>query len=134
MFLTKECDYGIRITRALADNKQKAVPIICEMENIPQQYAYKILKKMERAGIVQSKRGPDGGYRLVKTPNSFTMYDIVSAIDEKLFLSECLKSRGQLCPRNTPEAPCAVHRELHHIQDMLIREMLSKSMEEILNN
>jgi len=131
MFLTKECDYGIRIIRALADNKKKSVQTICEIEHVPLQYAYKILKKLERGGLVKSWRGPDGGYRLIKSPRSFTMYDVVAAIDGKLFVSECLNEE-QNCTRNTPETPCSVHFELARIQALIIEEMKSKTMEDTL--
>ena len=133
MFLTRECDYGIRVVRALADNEKRTVKTICEMENIPQQYAYKILKKLENAGIVKSSRGPDGGYHLVKSPTSFSIFDIITAVDENLFLNECLKE-GQECSRNTEDAPCAVHFELERIQNMLIEELKCKNMLEIMDS
>ena len=133
MFLTKECDYGIRIIRALADGEKRTVQSICETEYIPQQYAYKILKKLERGGLVQSRRGPDGGYQLTKSPGNFSIYDVITAVEEKLFISECLMGE-QVCTRNTHEEPCAVHRELIRIQDVMVAEMKRKSMEEVLGS
>ena len=77
MLLTKECDYGLRIIRALQDKEIKTVLSICEKEYIPYKYAYKILKKLHKAKLVQNKRGPDGGYFLIKPLSSFTIYDVV---------------------------------------------------------
>ncbi|MCL1787009.1 MAG: Rrf2 family transcriptional regulator [Defluviitaleaceae bacterium] len=131
MLLTKECDYGLRVIRTLSDGQKRTVQVVCDTEHIPHKYAYKILKKLQKAGLVQNKRGPDGGYYLVKPLNTFTLYDVINAIDERLFLFECLRGGAQ-CPRNTGDAPCTFHHELERLQNMLISEMQSKSMEEML--
>jgi len=131
MLLTKECDYGLRIIRTLADNKKKTVEQICETELIPGQYAYKILKKLEKAGFLQSIRGRNGGYFLAKSLNEFTIYDVITAVDENLFILECLRE-GTMCRRNTEEAPCAVHREFARIQNMLKDALSAKTMQELL--
>jgi len=133
MLLTKECDYGLRIIRALGDKEKKTVHAICELEHIPHQYAYKIIKKLQKAGFVQNKRGPAGGYSLVKSLDSFTMYDVINAVEERLFLFECLR-RGALCPLNSGDSPCVFHAELIRLQDFLVGEMRSKSIEDVLYN
>jgi len=132
MFLTKECDYGVRIIRALADDEKKRVETISNNEHVPDQYAYKILKKLERAGLVRSIRGRDGGYQLAKPLHSINLYDIASAVNDKLFLFECLR-KGKSCSRNPSDQPCTVHLEFERIQDVLINEMRRKSINELLN-
>jgi len=131
MFLTKECDYGLRIIRALGDIEKKTAEDICEIEKIPGQYVYKILKKLDRAGIVQSIRGRDGGYKLTKPLNSFSIFDVVHAVDGNLFLSECLRE-GNVCARNSEEQPCEVHKELARIQEILISEMRAKTILDVV--
>jgi len=117
--------------RTLADEEKRTVQTICDIEHIPHKYAYKILKKLQKAGLVQNKRGPDGGYFLQKPINTFTMYDVINAVDERLFLFECLISGAQ-CPRNTGDAPCTIHNELARLQVLLVNEMKAKTIEEIL--
>jgi len=131
MFLTRECDYGIRIIRALASGEKTTAEEICAAENIPGQFAYKILKKLERAGWIMSSRGRDGGYWLVKSPAELTILDVVSAIDENLFINECLRD-DRPCKRNQDEEPCAVHKELERVQAELNKELNSKSLLQIL--
>ena len=53
MMITRESDYGVRIIRALKDGGLMTIGQICERECIPKQFAYKILKKLELAGLVQ---------------------------------------------------------------------------------
>jgi len=131
MFLTKECDYGIRIIRALADGEKRTAEEICAAENIPGQFAYKILKKMERGSFLQSSRGRDGGYWLVKTLDEITILDIVTTIDEYLFLNECLRD-DRSCSRNTAGSPCAIHLELERIQQILIGELGLRSLRDVV--
>jgi len=131
MFLTRECDYGIRIVRALSDGRKKTAEEICEAECIPGQFAYKILKKMERGGFLQSSRGRDGGYWLIKTLDEITIHDIVSAIDDYLFLNECLRE-DRPCSRNLLNSPCAVHIELERVQQILEGELKLKTIQEIV--
>lgn len=131
MFFTRECDYGLRIIRALADGQKKTAEDICDVEDIPEQFAYKILKKMERGGFLQSCRGRDGGYWLVKHLDDITMLDIVTTIDECLLVNECLQE-DRPCSRNTSELPCSVHIELEWIQKQLINELRRKSIREVL--
>lgn len=129
--MTKECDYGVRTVRALADGGKKTVTEICSKELIPTPYAYKIMKKLEHAGILHSIRGRDGGYQLAKPLNTITLLDIVTAIDDHLFINECLSDEKH-CPINDPNNPCSVHIELDRMQGLLVAELQSKSMQEIL--
>jgi len=134
MLLTKECDYGVRIIRVLSDARKKTVKKICDTEYIPEKYAYKILKKLEKAGFVQSIRGRDGGYYLAKPLDTFTLYDIACAVDENLFVFECLRQEVN-CPHKNPDisAPCTAHLEFERIQNILVSEMQSKTIQEMLN-
>ena len=131
MFLTKECDYAIRIVRELADMEMKPVKMICERELIPRPFAYKILKRLADAGIVSAHRGASGGYRLVQGPDSLTLYQIVSAVDSRLFLYECLQP-GYSCPHNSNGKFCGVHRELLCVQKLLVDALSDKNINNII--
>ncbi|MCL2226396.1 MAG: Rrf2 family transcriptional regulator [Oscillospiraceae bacterium] len=122
MLFTKECDYGLRIIRALASGKKATAEEICEAETIPGQFAYKILKKLERSGWLMSSRGREGGYWLVKSLDSMSIYDVVSAIDENLFINECLR-RDRSCLKNIEDQPCVIHKELRRVQGTLVDEL-----------
>ena len=131
MLLTKECDYALRIIRNLSDGEMKTVQSICDIEFVPHKYAYKILKKLQKAEFVQNKRGPEGGYIINKPLDTFTMYDVINAIDERLFLSECLRTDAN-CPLQSESKPCKFHQELLRIQTLLVNEIKSKNIYEIL--
>lgn len=56
MMITRESDYAIRIIRALKDGELLPLEQICQRELVPKQFAYKILKKLERSGLVSIRR------------------------------------------------------------------------------
>ena len=47
MLITRECDYAVRVLRAMAEEKRVSVNEICEKELITAPFAYKILKKLQ---------------------------------------------------------------------------------------
>ena len=131
MLLTRECDYGLRIIRALSGGEKTTAEEICTAECIPGQFAYKILKKLERAGYLMSSRGRDGGYWLVRPLSDITIYDVVSSIDENLYVNECLRE-DRPCIRNHDDNSCAVHVELERIQDVLMKELQKNTISQIV--
>ena len=52
MLMTRECDYAVRILRALADGEMKSVVQICRAEDLKTAIAYKLTRKLEQAGIL----------------------------------------------------------------------------------
>ena len=131
MFLTKECDYGIRVIRAVAGGEKKTVEAIAKEELIPSKYAYKIVKKVERAGLVKSIRGRNGGYLLTKPLDDFTLLDIITAIDADRYVNECLQGDATCVFKDNPDKPCGVHLELVRLQGIIAEGLNSKSMTQV---
>lgn len=113
MLFTKESDYAIRVIRALQDGGKKTIKELCELEQIPSAFGYKILQKMNKSGLIEIRRGPKGGYQLAKDIGEFTLYDVVTAIEPDFAVMECVHHS---CIRNESKEGCAVHRELLGIQ------------------
>ena len=131
MLITREADYGIRTVRALSSGEKMNIAAICEQENIPRQFAYKILKELSHAGIVSIIRGVCGGYILTADLEKLTLYDIISVVDTDLFINKCLDPDYD-CERNRNLNPCRVHRELTRVQRILEEELKRTPMCELL--
>ena len=131
MFITRESDYAMRVVRALMGETRLSVSEICEREAITAPFAYKILKKLQNAGIVKGYRGVHGGYALKKDPAELTLYDIYTAIDSDMSIIECLNGRCE-CTRNGQDGiPCYAHDELKDIQNELWAMLQRKSREDL---
>ena len=131
MFMVREFDYVLRIMRALTRHGRLNVGTICEFEHIPQPYAYKMLKKLETAGMVKSFRGKQGGYQLAVQADEITMYDIYVVVEGELYINECMRS-GYKCPNNANGKFCAIHHELRDMQAHIKDKMQQRSLARIL--
>ena len=131
MFITRESDYAMRVIRALMWEPRLSVSEICERESITAPFAYKILKKLQNAGLVEGYRGVHGGYALKRDPEELSLYEIYSAIDPDMSIIECLNGTYQ-CPRNGQDGvPCHAHDELKAIKDQLWTMLRRKSMKDL---
>jgi Rrf2 family protein len=133
MFITRESDYAVRVLRELADGKLKTVQLICEREIVPFQYCYKILKKIEKSGLVKGFRGANGGYRIARELGTITLFDVITSIDESPAITGCLR-HGFDCPRNRGLAVCKVHAEFDRIQTLLLNSLKEKSFAELVQS
>ena len=129
MLITRRSDYAMRVFRVLKDGKIHNVREICEKEDIPKAFAYKILRELELADLVKSERGNRGGYLLNGDLDKITLYDVVSITEGDLAILHCMKDE---CYRNPEGMPCKVHNEIERIQNILIDEMKKKSISEIM--
>ena len=55
---------------------------ISKRQDISLPYLEQLFVRLRRAGLVESVRGPGGGYRLAKTPETIRLADILEAVDE----------------------------------------------------
>jgi len=131
LFISREYDYALRILRALADAEQATVKQVCLREHIPQAYAYKILKKLEKASLVKGFRGTNGGYRLAAPLKSVTLFDVYIAVEGDMYIGECLRD-GYICPNNKEGRQCTIHRALCQMQNHFMEAMRHRNMAEIL--
>jgi Rrf2 family protein len=68
---------------------------------VPHDYLLKVLNELDAAGIVESRRGPGGGYRLTSPPERITALEVVLAVDTIPRITECplgLSGHVKLCP------------------------------------
>ena len=73
---------------------------LAERRDIPEKFLVQILLQLKRAGLAQSVRGPQGGYRLAAAPDQLSLLQIVEAIDGPL--EEQLPGKEGLSPEFTP--------------------------------
>ena len=133
MFITKETDYALRILRVLADEKQTTAAQLAKGEQIPQQFAYKILKKLQKGGMIRILRGTNGGCVLSTGLEQVSLYRLMQIMEEDSSISPCMKP-GYQCPwcKAHGDATCHAHIHLTSIQKKLDEELESHSLQEIL--
>ena len=133
MLITRETDYAIRILRALRDGEKYNMTSLCKEQDIPQQFAYKILRKLAEAGIVISTRGANGGCQLCTNLKELSLLDLIRVIDPDKPISSCLKKGYQCAYREAHCDFCGVHDQLIMIQSRINKELAQYNLYDILN-
>ncbi len=97
MKLNRSTGYGLLAVAYIAQNKDQGLiqsQDVAKKYNIPLEYLFKILQQLVRARILQSKRGPRGGFSLARPATKITMLDVVEAVEGTFDISLGLEERG----------------------------------------
>lgn len=94
--------YALRLMLDIALNDAK-IPVrikdIAERQQISDKYLEQIVSSLNKAGFVKSLRGPQGGYRLTKKPEEYTVGMILRLIEGSLAPVACLDDDINNCTR-----------------------------------
>ncbi|HBB60655.1 MAG TPA: Rrf2 family transcriptional regulator [Lachnospiraceae bacterium] len=131
--ITNETDYAIRIIRALEDGQVHSVKVVCEEENIPLKFAYKILGKLRDAGIVSNTSGVHGGSRLTGDLRQFTLLDLMGILENRSELRKCLVPGYRCDWKDKKKCSCQVQEGLLKIQKKIDRELSRYSIYDLLH-
>jgi Rrf2 family protein len=87
MRVSAKVDYALRAAVELA-SRESEWPVtgetIATAQAIPLRFLENILLELRRAGLVESRRGPEGGYLLARAAREITLADVIRAIDGPL--------------------------------------------------
>ncbi|WP_159784146.1 RrF2 family transcriptional regulator [Sodalinema gerasimenkoae] len=100
MKLTTQGHYSVKALldlRSNARDRPVSVREIAQRQHLPAPYLEKLLIRLRQAGIVESVRGPQGGYQLGRSPEEICLGEILAAVGETL----------QPLPRHDPDAALA---------------------------
>jgi Rrf2 family protein len=132
VFLIKsDTDYAMRMLINLAlrgDSTPVTASILVEGQNIPVDFAYKILQKLRRAGLLKSYKGVNGGFILAKEPDQISLLQVVEAVQGHMTIRPCLLGDDNC----TSEKPCPVSLKLQKLQENFDSEMHGITLAEIL--
>ena len=82
-FLSKKISYAIAAMYELAKNYhigKLTLTTISEAQKIPKPFLVQVMLQLKQHELIETIRGNQGGYRLKKSPQSTSVYDIISAL------------------------------------------------------
>jgi Rrf2 family transcriptional regulator, iron-sulfur cluster assembly transcription factor len=116
---SKACEYGIRAMIYIAHKSGEAERVgikdIAKSVDSPEAFLAKILQDLSRKGLVQSVKGPNGGFFLEKKGLQVSLADVVSAIDGDQLFNGCGLGLKVCSEKN----PCPIHDEFKAIRNKL---------------
>lgn len=94
MNLSTKSTYGLRAMLNIAlgsGGGATSISDISEREGISVAYLEQLLNKLRHSGLIDSIRGPKGGYVLSKSPRGITVKDIVKVLEGGIYPVHCVK-------------------------------------------
>jgi Rrf2 family protein len=123
MKLSLRGEYALRALLVLGLNYDKPVvriQAISDHQNIPKRFLEQILNDLKSAGIVQSRRGVAGGYRLAKPPEEITLAAVVRHIEGALAPVSCVSERFYQKCSCPDESRCAIRSVMKEIREAIV--------------
>lgn len=128
--VTKLTDYATVVLAVLADDPARvhSATELAERAGLELPTVSKVLKPLAHAGLVESFRGSNGGYRLSRPPERISLIEIVEAIEGPLGVTEC-SGEHSTCEI---EAHCGVRGNWRHINDVVTDALRGVSLAQML--
>ena len=124
MKLSLRGEYALRALLVLGLNYDREVtPIqrVSKAQNIPKRFLEQILNDLKSAGLVESKRGVAGGYRLARRPDEISLASVIRHIEGALAPVSCVSERFYekcSCP---DESRCAIRSVMKEVRDAVVK-------------
>ncbi|HEX74892.1 MAG TPA: Rrf2 family transcriptional regulator [Dehalococcoidia bacterium] len=90
-----------------------AVKVLAKAQDIPNDFAHKILRKLTKAELLEGYRGSQGGFILARSPTQITLLQTVDAIQGPVVVRKCCLGLD-VCPRRPSCLVSVIFEELHN--------------------
>ena len=130
MLYSRPCEYAIRTVAFLArvgpEKRVQAQEIAAE-EGIPAPFLAKVLQQLARSSLVNSFKGPGGGFSLNRPPREISLYEIFRVVDGVEDLDRCAVGLAEC----NDLAPCPLHDTWKSVRVHLLQYLKKTTLEEM---
>jgi Rrf2 family transcriptional regulator, iron-sulfur cluster assembly transcription factor len=134
--LSSSCRYGIRAVIYLAsqsvENGKTGIKQISVALGLPQPFLSKILQQLAKQKILNSSKGPHGGFSLVKDSRDITLLDIVRTIDGENIFTDCVMHNGSCESVGADKKTCPLHEDYEKTRTELIKLFSNKTIDDLV--
>ena len=133
MKLTSKGRYAVMAMADLAKNNVKEPTSLVEIslrQGISISYLEQLFLKLRKNNLVQSTRGPSGGYILIKPPGEIKLLSIINAVDEKIKTVKCKKESKRGC--NHKSIKCITHNLWDDLEAHINKFFYDNTLSDIL--
>ena len=118
MNVTSRGRYALRVMLDLAQHPEDgyvSLKTVAERQDISMKYLEAIVCSLKKAELMESSRGKEGGYRLVKSPAEYTVGEILRCLEDNLAPVACIREDGVHCDQAAGCMTLPMWRELDEI-------------------
>jgi len=131
--LSKSCIYALRSILFVAHNakvdSKVGIKEIANALDLPVHYLGKILQQLSKNNIIQSIKGPHGGFYLNEVSQEIKLIKVIEVMDGLEFFSQC----GLGLTHCSDNHPCPIHHEFKVCRDGLWDLFSSKSILDLVS-
>ena len=126
MKLSLRGEYALRALIVLGldyhsrDRKVVRIQTISEEQRIPKRFLEQILNDLKSVGVVESKRGLAGGYRLRLPPEQITLAEVIRSIEGPLAPVRCVSERFYKKCSCPDEERCGIRCVMKEVRDAIV--------------
>lgn len=113
-----------------SDGRPVSLASISRRQNISLSYLEQLFARLRKAGIVNSVKGPNGGYVLSKNPSQITIADIICGIGESIKMTNC-GNKAISCTKNKKK--CHTHDLWRGLENSIGNYLASFSLADFLS-
>ena len=118
MYVTSKGRYALRIMIDLAQHQDEgyiSLKTISDRTELSMKYLEMIVGNLKKAELVESTRGKEGGYKLSKTPEEYSIGEILNCIEDNLAPVACIKAGSINCEKSAACLTVPMWKELDDI-------------------
>ena len=142
MLISTKGRYALRMLLDLADNQKDgyvALKDIAARQNISKKYLEQIIPILNRSDILKASRGFQGGYRLAKSPDRYTVAEILRMTEGGLAPVACLEHEPIECDRSADCITLPVWQGLYrvineYLEGITLQDILDARREKSAND
>lgn len=118
--LTKNTDYAIRALMVLGRHQGEyfSARDIAKKQKMPYQYLRKILQELINKGLIKSKEGGKGGFKLRLAPSKIKVVDLIDVFQGEVQFSECI-FKDKICYNR---ATCVLRKNIKKIEKIVVKK------------
>ena len=134
MKLSLRGEYALRALIVLGLNYNDSVvriQTISDQQNIPKRFLEQILNDLKSAGVVESKRGVAGGYRLSKTPDRISLALVIRHIEGPLAPVSCVSEKFYARCSCPDETKCGIRSIMKEVREAIVKILEGVSVAEL---
>ncbi|ADO83497.1 RrF2 family transcriptional regulator [Ilyobacter polytropus] len=136
MKISTRIRYGLRALVYIAEQNRDfdrlvRIKEISKDQNISVQYLEQILFKLKKENIIEGKRGPNGGYKLIGDPKKINVFRLYEILDSDVKIVDCNENtENKSCVEEKCRTSCLWSRLDNALSDIL----KETTLDDLINN
>ena len=134
--LSSKTKYALRAILRLAENAPEGIWLqtndVAEREQVPRKFLEAIFVQLRDHGIIESRRGAQGGHRMLRDPATVSVADVIRVLDGPLALTPCAsRTRFRQCADCVDISECRLQPLMQQARDAVAEVLESCSLAQL---